>query len=424
MEPRVIIIGAGVAGLAAARLLSRRGVPSVLFEARHRIGGRIYTISGPLSPVPVELGAEFVHGKPPEIWRLVESGRLPALEVSGEHYLLENGKLVHDEWFDPEEAIEKADGAPEQSFEEYIRNAGVPEQQQRWATRYVEGFNAARAGEISLHSLIAGVKSAAKIESGRAFRLVRGYCSLVEWLWAAVDPETVRTYFGSVVESVQWRRGQAEVSVRMSGRSVRMFAPKLVITAPLGVLKAGAIRFQPEPEHLRAAYDSIAMGDAARITLRFRRPVWHAREEFRHLGFLHTGEPWMPTWWTTQPIESPVITGWTGGPAAEERANSDPAQWLTDTLRALARHLRTDETTLAGELESWHAHNWHTDPFTRGAYCYVRVGGMEAHRRFGDPVEDTLYFAGEAVHCEGDIGTVHGAMASGERAARLILMQQ
>ena len=417
----MIVVGAGVAGLAAARLLSRAGIRTAILEARHRIGGRIHTVSDPLSPVPVELGAEFVHGKPPEIWRSVESGRLPAVEVSGDHHTLENGKLVDSSWVDPDETLRQADGAPEQSFEQYIRNAGVSGEQQRWTTRYVEGFNAARAGDVSLHGLIEESKAAAEIDSEHAFRLVRGYASLVDWLWSAIDPEMARTYFGCVVEAVQWRRGQAEVSMRMSGRGARMFAPKLVITAPLGVLKAGAIRFQPEPAPLRAACEAIAMGDAARITLRFRRPVWHAREEFRRLGFLFTGERWMPTWWTTQPIESPVITGWTGGPAAEERANADVVEWLSETLRSLARQLRTDETTLAGELESWHAHNWHTDPFTRGAYSYVRVGGMEAHRRFGDPVEDTLYFAGEAVNTVGHIGTVHGAMASGERAARLIL---
>jgi len=423
VEPRVIVIGAGVAGLAAARLLSQSGIPTVIFEARHRIGGRIHTISDPLSPVPVESGAEFVHGKPPEIWRLVEAGRLPAAEVNGDHHVVENGKLVNGDLVDPEELIQKADGAPEQSFEQYIRKAGVSEEQQRLATRYVEGFHAARSGQISLHSLIEAAKASAKIESERAFRLVRGYSSLVEWLWAGLDPEVVQTYFGCVVDGIEWRRGQAEVAMRMSGRSTRMFAPRVVITAPLGVLKAGAIRFQPEPEVLRAACEAIAMGDAARMTLRFRRPVWHVREEFRHLGFLHTGESWMPTWWSTLPIESPVITGWTGGPAAEERAQTDPQLWLFETLRTLARQLRMDETTLAGELESWHAHNWHTDPFSRGAYSYVRVGGVDAHRRFGDPVEDTLYFAGEAVNSDGHIGTVHGAMASGERAARLIVKQ-
>jgi monoamine oxidase len=87
----------------------------------------------------------------------------------------------------------------------------------------------------------------------------------------------------------------------------------------------------------------------------------------------------------------------------------------------LARLLHTDETSLAAELQSWHAHNWSADPFSRGAYSYVKAGGMEAQERFGDPVEDTLYFAGEAVHAEGHWGTVHGAIASGDRAARLIL---
>jgi monoamine oxidase len=128
----------------------------------------------------------------------------------------------------------------------------------------------------------------------------------------------------------------------------------------------------------------------------------------------------MPTWWTLLPVHAPVITGWTGGTRAEAWRQADAAARLAGALRTLSRMLRTDETTLAAELESWHTHDWHADPFSRGAYSYVRAGGMEAQRRFGEPVEDTLYFAGEAVNAEGHAGTVHGAMATGERAARLI----
>jgi hypothetical protein len=61
------------------------------------------------------------------------------------------------------------------------------------------------------------------------------------------------------------------------------------------------------------------------------------------------------------------------------------------------------------------------DPYARGAYSYVRVGGLAAQQGFGEPVEDTLYFAGEAVDADGHIGTVHGAIASGERAGNRIV---
>jgi monoamine oxidase len=163
------------------------------------------------------------------------------------------------------------------------------------------------------------------------------------------------------------------------------------------------------------------MGQAIRIILRFRRPVWEQRIEFGNLSFLHGDEQWMPTWWTPLPVRAPVITGWTAGSAAEACESDDPNEWLAGALRTLSRLLRTDEAKLAAELETCHTHNWRTDPFARGAYSYVGVGGLEAQRRFGEPVEDTLYFAGEATNHEGHSGTVHGAIATGERAARFIL---
>jgi monoamine oxidase len=128
----------------------------------------------------------------------------------------------------------------------------------------------------------------------------------------------------------------------------------------------------------------------------------------------------MPTWWTTMPVRGPVITGWTGGPGAEE-APHDPAEWIAGALTSLGRILGVGRDSLVAELETWHAHNWSADPFTRGAYSYVLVGGMAAQRRFGEPVDGTLYFAGEATNAEGHCGTVHGAIATGERAARAIL---
>jgi monoamine oxidase len=99
----------------------------------------------------------------------------------------------------------------------------------------------------------------------------------------------------------------------------------------------------------------------------------------------------------------------------------EPVEWIAGALASLARMLGSDPDELGAAVEAWHAHNWSMDPFSRGAYSYVRVGGLDAQKRFGQPVEDTLYFAGEAVNAEGHAGTVHGAMASGERAAEMIL---
>ena len=418
--PDTIVIGAGVAGLSAARLLTQAGRSVVILEARGRIGGRIHTLYPPTSPVPVELGAEFIHGKPPELWHLIETGTLPAAEFDAENWSVSGGAAEREgEWPEFDRLMDAMSRSPEQSFREFLdRTEASPELRQA-ATGFVEGFNAADRDRISVRALVQENEAAGKIEGGRSFRFTRGYASLVDWLWTGIDPGLARLHLGAVVESVRWRKGKVEVSARKGGVPLCLAASRAVVTLPLGVLQAGSVRFDPEPESLRRACEQIEMGRAIRITLAFRRPLWRDREGFQKLGFLFSRQDWMPTWWTTLPVESPVITAWTGGPRTAN--GGPPEQWLARTLRSLGAVLGKSEADLAGELQEWHAHDWQSDPFSRGAYSFVRAGGMEAQRRFGDPIEETIWFAGEATNHEGHSGTVHGAMASGERAARLIL---
>jgi hypothetical protein len=373
----------------------------------------------------VELGAEFVHGIPAEIWSAIRSG-LPALEAPNRHT---SGNLADREqqaWEQVERLMAGMAGAPEQSFRDYIEASDAAAEIRARATGYVEGFNAARAELISIRSLAQQDAAAGQIQGDRVFRLQRGYGVLVDWLWAGNDPALVRLHLGAVVDSVKWRARHVQISARVFGRSMEFHAPRAIVTAPLGVLQApadagGAIRFDPDPPSLAAARSAVVMGHAVRITLRFREPIWERRGVLEGGGFLHTSADWMPTWWTAFPVRAPVITGWMAGPAADCALIEEPAEWLDRSLRALARALRTDETALAGELEAWRAHNWSADPFSRGAYSYVRTGGMDAQRKWSEPIEDTLYFAGEAVNGEGHTGTVHGAMATGESAAERIL---
>jgi monoamine oxidase len=307
-------------------------------------------------------------------------------------------------------------GAPEQSFLEFIETSGAGPGLRREAIGYVEGFNAARAERISTRSLALQDEAATRIQGDRAFRFNSGYGSLVDWLWKGAAGDHLEVQFGAVAETVQWRRGLVEIDARVNGMERRYTAPKAIVTVPLGVLQAGALRFDPEPENLRDAVRLIEMGHAARISFRFRKPVCRDGA-----GFLHSDSDWMPVWWTTHPVHSNVVTGWTGGTRAEACIDREPAAWVAGAIASLAHLLDTDEKELAAEVESWHAHNWSTDPFARGAYSYVKTGGLAAQRKFGEPVEETLYFAGEAVNAEGHAGTVHGAMATGERAAGIIL---
>ena len=420
MPTDVLVIGAGAAGLAAARTLTRAGIPVTLLEARRRLGGRIHTLHDALTPVPVELGAEFVHGRHPLIWQAVESGLSPALELTADHVRVRHGRPESAGWEQMEDLLAGMESAPDQSFRQYLDAANPPPGVRRSATAYIEGFNAARAESIGTRALALARQAADRIEGDRAWRLAAGYDSLVRRLWHGIDPAHCDLHLDTVAEAVEWRRGHVRVLTRTAAGARVLEAPRAIVTLPLGVLQAGAVRFDPEPTALREACAALVMGHAARLVLRFRRPVWEEIEPLRDAGFFHSDEPWMPTWWTALPVRAPVLTAWTGGPGAEQ-CPADPRQWVPGALASLGRTLGRPPEALAAELVTWHAHNWSTDPFSRGAYSYVRPGGPAAQARFGEPIEDTLCFAGEAVDAEGHSSTVHGALASGERAARCMM---
>ena len=419
MNSDVVIIGAGVAGLAAARILSTAGVKVTVLEARARVGGRIATVRDPGLPIAVELGAEFIHGKPAEIWNIVRAAPLAVCELTGENHTSESREIDgSDDAAGFESIFAQMRAAPEQSFQDFISACDVPAELKDYATGYVEGFNAAYRERISVRSLVEENDAAERVEGDRSFRIVSGYAAVPEWLRAGIDLSNARIEFNRVVSEVRWSRGRVEVQARRPGGEEEVFtAARAIITVPLGVLQSGDLRITPDPPGLREALNGLEMGRVYRITLRFREPVWEDREELRRLGFLFSRDEWMPTWWTSYPMQAPLITGWAAGPHAALYLGKGEAFVLDQALGALGRLLQMSRAALESRLEAWYMHDWQADAYARGAYSYIRTGGMEAPRRLATPIEDTLYFAGEATDTEGRGGTVHGAIATGVRAA-------
>jgi monoamine oxidase len=139
------------------------------------------------------------------------------------------------------------------------------------------------------------------------------------------------------------------------------------------------------------------------------------------LGFLHSFDAPVPTLWTKLPLRAPVLVGWAGGPRADSLAGKGLGFLTERALYSVAVAFGISRAQVESQLEAVYTHDWQSDAFTRGAYAYLPVGGLEAQRTLASPVEGTLYFAGEATNDAGHIGTVHGAFASGERAAREII---
>jgi monoamine oxidase len=237
-----------------------------------------------------------------------------------------------------------------------------------------------------------------------------------------------------VVTEVRWGREGAEVITRRYGREKSFRARAAVITLPLGVLKQsaaerGAVRFIPPLNDKKAAIQGLEVGNAFRIAIRFRKRFWEdltlsakgGPVNLEDLGFLHSQDEAVPTWWTQLPIRTPVLVGWAGGPKADALCAAGEDDALEAALVSLARITRVERGALEELVKGVYFHNWSKDPFARGAYSYVPVDGLQSQRRLAAPVENVLFFAGEATNTEGHLGTVHGAFATGRRAAREVM---
>lgn len=441
-NPDVIILGAGAAGLSAAVELSRAGLAVTIIEARDRIGGRIFTLRDPVCNAPVELGAEFIHGKPPEIWDLLHRNNLHAKEVGGDIWCLREGKLSTCAFFsEVDQLLEQMDDSkPDESFLQFLErccgDSRITPAAKDWARGYVTGFHAADPAQISVHSLVRGMRADEKIEGDRAFRIApQGYEALLDILRGELQTENISLQLNTVATAIGWRRGSVELSIRNHSGVIIMTAPRLLITLPLSILQATpkepfAVRFVPDlPRQKQAALDKLAMGKVIRITLRFRERFWehlrppHSTESksLANMSFLLSQEEWFPTWWTTMPEKLPIITGWTPFRRAERLSGHSTDFVIEKSLHSLSCLLKISTSELERLFAQGYWHDWESDPFSRGAYSYVKAGGDGAQQALGSPVESTLFFAGEATDISGHNGTVHGAIASGYRAAKQIL---
>ena len=308
----VVVIGAGMAGLAAARTIVEAGLKVVVLEAQDRVGGRIRTVRD--GDVVVELGAEFVHGRPAELWELIEEAGLETYERTGAFMRREANGLKpmedEDDEDDPLEKLKEFEG-PDCSFVEYVGGLGLDEDAGRREIAFVEGFNAADAKRASALALGRQQRAEDAIEGDRMWRIREGYGALVEFLRRRVEAAGGEVVMGAEVVRVRWRaehggRGErlaegAEVS-SADGRS--WTADKVVVTLPLGVLQTQKVRFEPEVRGIAEAAATMAMGHACRFTMLFRRRLWP-----EEMSFLMTLDEVPRVWWTARPEECRSLTG-------------------------------------------------------------------------------------------------------------------
>ena len=467
----VLIIGAGAAGLTAARDLATAGMAVRVLEARERIGGRVHTHHEKNSLIPIELGAEFVHGRHPALMKVLEEAGILFCDVTERHWYVENGKLSssHEFWNRLTALMDLMDlKQPDRSFKTFLDSLPDNDETRKAkaaASLYVEGFHAARIERIGVHGLIKANEAEDEIDGDHSFRAVDGYDLVMKALQHEAAAAGASFHLNTIVREIHWRQNHVEALCTTTGTEQIFSASSAIITLPVGVLQTSAagpgasVHFVPElPEDKQRSIRSILMGQVVRVVMRFRERFWEkldlpstpAHLHLEQLGFIHYPDASIPTWWTLLPLRAPILVGWTGGSNAEQliarisgsARTMQPEQpdsiqerdqlprdavktnyqaaILDEAIQSLHQLFGVAESQLREQLVAAYSHDWHSDPLARGAYAYLPVDGLELQRTLGLPVDDTLYFAGEATSV-GNIGTVHGAIESGQRVAREIL---
>jgi monoamine oxidase len=445
-DQTVVVIGAGIAGLAAASKLGSAGFSVRILEARNRIGGRIFTTKDNASGMMVPLGAEFIHGRPEEIWQPLQESGIRVEEVRGEAWCVSERGLQRCDFFPQIDFIlnKMDDSLPDESFLAFLeRQFGNTTENpelaaaKKHALAYVSGFNAADPAKVGVHWLVQEMRAEEHSGGYQTFRSANRYADLIEIFQRQLALHAATIHTDTVVDTVQWSRGQAEVLAHGAQGACRFTARHVVVTLPLSLLKAprgevGVVQFFPPLPHSKLeALNKLEMGKVIRIVLLFRQRFWDSLsprgeqgQSLSNMSFLFSEDEWFPTWWTSMPQRLPMITGWAAFRPAEQLSGQDSSFVVQRSLETLERQLGVSAKVLEDLLESAFFHDWQSDPFSRGAYSYGKVGSDGAQRSLSAAVDNTLFFAGEATHVTGNNGTVHGAIASGYRAAEEILRSE
>ncbi len=450
-KPAVLILGAGIAGLAAAVTLAEAGHGVTILEASDRVGGRIRTAHP--DGYAVELGAEFIHGKPPELLALLDDLGLQATERTG--------VMVH---FSPDGALTSEDDevlrqgigtlpdsteedapfavmeqlrdwcnshpAEDLTFRNWCLQSGLPAHVQASATGYVEGFNAADSNEISIQSLAQQQAAEDSMEGDIALHLDGGYTLLADRLADRLRRAGGTLRLDHAITRVQWTPGNVTCH---STNGQAFTATRAIVTLPLGVLQAGTVAFDPAPADILTQAARMRMGQVCRLSLVFRTRWWATlhpdSKALQELSFLlpadrgesDASNPEFGVFWTGYPAPDPVLTAWSGGPSAEALQTFDDHACAHIACTQLAHLFGLPTDQVLDQLVSHHRHDWQRYPLSLGAYSWVPVGATDASAHMAEPVEDTLYFAGEHTDTTANWGTVHGALRSGLRAAAQVL---
>ena len=421
----VVVVGAGAAGLMAAWELVQTGKHTAVVEARDYVGGRIHTIQDDKFELPVELGAEFVHGDLELTKLLLQKAKVETYDVRGEIWqnedesldeqsdFIEDYSTLNKKFKEVTEDISVAD-----FFETHLQ--GKEFEELRFSLKnYVEGYYAADTNKASTFSL----KEELTNSDDEQYRVEGGYIKLVDYLYQQCKEKGVEFFVSQPVKEIQWKKNEVCVVTHEH----KFTAKKILVTVPIGVLQSQTIRFSPAIPSTVDASKKLGFGPVIKTLLQFDEAFWKNKEfakgkDLDKLSFIFS-KAVIPTWWTYHPKHVAMLTGWSGGPHADKLKNLSEKEILQKALESLSEIFGVDVTALQKKMKGWHVANWVNDPYSCGGYSYEVVNGSKIKQTIKKPIEQTIYFAGEGLYNGPEIGTVEGALHNGRETAHKMIAE-
>lgn len=419
----VIVIGAGACGLMAALEMALTGKKIAVIEARDRIGGRIHTIYDQEFDQPVELGAEFIHGELKETFLISKKAGIGHDKTAGEIWQNEDGNLEEqndfiEDYNDLNKKFKelKTDISIKEFLERHLQ--GDKYEELRFTLKnYIEGYYAAETSKASTYAL----RDELNNSSDKQFRPEGGYLKLVEYLFNKCKEANVYFAFNEPVARLEYSKDQVSVTTNKT----RYFSTKVLVTVPIGVLQSGSIQFVPDiPEKIKAS-KLLGFGAVAKTIFQFKNAFWKDKDktqgkDVKKLGFMFA-RTIIPTWWTQYPKDSAMITGWSGGPHANDLKGLSKEEVKEKGLQSLSSIFNISLEELRSNLIGWYVYDWLEDLYCIGGYSYDVINGAALRETVRKPIYDTVFFSGEGLYEGIEIGTVEAALSTGKDSAMKIV---